>query len=138
MPLSYFLYISDVRTTKRPVPLEHSLFYSGELYNIYENETFISQGLKAARDAHKKKNSSTTSRGAGPSPAPDVARASKRETPNRGKLNKHAGSQSSRSFSGTVWGNQTNGSGQNTWGARRTTWLSLIDKLSKKSLLPVC
>ncbi|GKV33028.1 hypothetical protein SLEP1_g41582 [Rubroshorea leprosula] len=124
-------------TTKRPVPLEHSLFYSGELYKICENETFISQGVKAARDAHKKKNSSTSSRGTGPSPAPDVTRAPKRETPNRGKQNKHAGSQSSRSVSGTVWGNQTIGGGQNTWGARRTTWLSLIDKLSRKSLLPV-
>lgn len=125
-------------TTKRPVPLEHCLFYSGELYKTCENEDFMSQGVKAARDAHKKKNSSARSIGTGPSAANDSSRNPKREIPNRGKQqNKHGGSQSMKTASGTGWGNQTNNSGQNTWGARRTTWLSLIDKLSKKSLLPV-
>ncbi|CAN1232070.1 DExH-box ATP-dependent RNA helicase DExH11 [Linum grandiflorum] len=86
----------DIRltgTTKRPVPLEHCIFYSGELYTICESETLIPQGLKAAKDAWRKRNSSTSG-----------------------------------------------GSGQSNWGPRRSEsqmWLQLVNKLSKKSLLPV-
>nr|KYP60167.1 Helicase SKI2W [Cajanus cajan] len=71
-------------TTKRPVPLEHCLFYSGELYKICESETFMPHGLKAAKE--------------------------------------------------------NNSNGQNNWELRRkdaSMWLMLINKLSKKSLLPV-
>ncbi|KAB2089405.1 hypothetical protein ES319_A03G058800v1 [Gossypium barbadense] len=128
-------------TTKRPVPLEHCLFYSGELYKICEREDFIPQGLKAAKDAYKKKNSSATSGGtgsySGSSTVQDGARGQKREPFNRGKQNKHSGPQTFGNYTGTGWGNQSNGGGQNSWGSRRTTWLMLIDKLSKKSLLPV-
>ncbi|CAI0475515.1 unnamed protein product [Linum tenue] len=63
----------DIRltgTTKRPVPLEHCIFYSGELYKICENETLIAQGLKAAKDAWKKKNSNTPGGSTGPLPGP--------------------------------------------------------------------
>ncbi|KAB2038364.1 hypothetical protein ES319_D03G140100v1 [Gossypium barbadense] len=127
-------------TTKRPVPLEHCLFYSGELYKICEGETFIPLGLKAAKDAYKKKNSSATSGGtgsySGSSTVQDGARGQKREPFNRGKQNKHSGPQNFGNYTGTGWGNQSNGGGQNSWGSRRTTWLMLIDKLSKKSLLP--
>ncbi|MBA0609301.1 hypothetical protein Godav_021378 [Gossypium davidsonii] len=127
-------------TTKRPVPLEHCLFYSGELYKICEGETFIPPGLKAAKDAYKKKNSSATSGGtgsySGSSTVQDGARGQKREPFNRGKQNKHSGPQNFGNYTGTGWGNQSNGGGQNSWGSRRTTWLMLIDKLSKKSLLP--
>ncbi|CAL8998734.1 unnamed protein product [Prunus brigantina] len=60
-------------TTKKPVPLEHCLFYSGELYKICESESFIPQGFKAAKDAFKKKNMSAATGGSGshaPAPAP--------------------------------------------------------------------
>ncbi|XVF19931.1 hypothetical protein REPUB_Repub11eG0153900 [Reevesia pubescens] len=128
-------------TTKRPVPLEHCLFYSGELYKICESETFISQGLKAAKDAYKKKNSNAVSGGTGSytgsSAVQDGARGQKREISNRGKQNKHSGPQNVGNYSGTGWVNQSNGGGQNSWSSRRSTWLMLIDKLSKKSLLPV-
>lgn len=132
---------SIFRTTRRPVPLEHCLFYSGELYKICESESFMSQGLKAAKDAYKKKNSNTVSGGTGSytgsSAVQDAARGQKREISNRGKQNKHSGPQNLGNHSGTGWGNQRNGSGHNSWGSRRSTWLMLIDKLSKKSLLPV-
>eukprot|EP00257_Ricinus_communis_P017116 XP_015575481.1 DExH-box ATP-dependent RNA helicase DExH11 [Ricinus communis] len=125
-------------TTKRPVPLEHCLFYSGELYKICENETFIPQGLRVAKDAHKKKNTSAVSSGS--LALRDGAHGKKREYLNRNKQNKHFGSQNAGSFSGTSWGNQNNGNGQNNWGSRRSEaslWLQLVNKLSKKSLLPV-
>ncbi|XP_050236549.1 DExH-box ATP-dependent RNA helicase DExH11 [Mercurialis annua] len=125
-------------TTKRPVPLEHCLFYSGELYKICENETLILQGLKAAKDAHKKKT--TSALGSGSLAIRDGAQGQKREFLNRNKQNKHSGSQNPGSSSGTVYGNQNNGSGQNNWGSRRSEaslWLQLINNLSNKSLLPV-
>ncbi|KAH9661749.1 DExH-box ATP-dependent RNA helicase DExH11 [Citrus sinensis] len=130
-------------TTKRPVPLEHCLYYSGEFYKVCENEAFIPQGWKAAKDAYKRKNlsaaSGATGSYAGASSPRDGARAQKREHPNRGKQNKHSGMQNSGNFSGSGW-NQKNGGSQNNWGLRRSEvsiWLTLINKLSKKSLLPV-
>ncbi|KAK9280712.1 hypothetical protein L1049_014410 [Liquidambar formosana] len=132
-------------TTKRPVPLEHCIFYSGELYNICESETFMPQGLKAAKDAYKKKNTSVVGGGTGThvgsSGAHNGAWAQKRENPIRGKQNKHSGTQNLGNFSGTGGGNQFNSGGsQSNWGSRRSEaslWLLLINKLSKKSLLPV-
>lgn len=133
-----------ISTTKRPVPLEHCLFYSGEFYKVCENEVFIPQGWKAAKDAYKRKNlsaaSGATGSYAGASAPRDGARAQKREHPNRGKQNKHSVMQNSGNFSGSGW-NQNSGGSQNNWGLRRSEvsiWLTLINKLSKKSLLPVC
>ncbi|XP_023525002.1 DExH-box ATP-dependent RNA helicase DExH11 isoform X2 [Cucurbita pepo subsp. pepo] len=128
-------------TTKRPVPLEHCIFYSGESYKICENEIFLSHGLKAAKDASKKKTSSVASGShVGASASNDGARNRKNESFNRSKQNKHSGSQNLGNFSGSSWGNQKNGDSQNNWGSRRSdasSWLLLINKLSKKSLLPV-
>ncbi|XP_024026737.1 DExH-box ATP-dependent RNA helicase DExH11 isoform X1 [Morus notabilis] len=129
-------------TTKRPVPLEHCVFYSGEIYKVCENEIFMPQGLKVAKDAFKKKNvaSSGTGSQSGGSAAYDSSRAQKRENFTRGNKNKHFGSQGSGKFPGSGGGNQNNGNGFNNWGLRRSDaslCLSLINKLSKKSLLPV-
>ncbi|RXI04266.1 hypothetical protein DVH24_038540 [Malus domestica] len=131
-------------TTKRPVPLEHCLFYSGELYKICESEIFIPQGFKAAKDAFKKKNMSATTGGSG-SQAPasashDGTRSQKQSSNWGGKQKKQSGSQNSGNFSRTGGANQNNGNGMNSWGLRRSDaslWLSLINKLSKMSLLPI-
>lgn len=131
-------------TTKRPVPLEHCLFYSGELYKICENEKFMPQGFKTAKDAFKKKSLTGFGGGtgsyAGVSAARDGPQAQRREQSNRGKQNKHSGNQNLGNFTGTGGGNRSNGNSQNNWGSRRSDasmWLSLINKLSKLSLLPV-
>ncbi|CAA6656755.1 unnamed protein product [Spirodela intermedia] len=93
-------------TMKRPVPLEHCLFYSGELYKICESETFLPQGLRAAKDAFKKKTSTigSSSGGAGSAAA----------TQGVGRERHHE-----------------------TSGRESSMWLLLINRLSKKSLLPV-
>ncbi|XP_015873935.3 DExH-box ATP-dependent RNA helicase DExH11 isoform X3 [Ziziphus jujuba] len=129
-------------TTKRPVPLEHCLFYSGELYKICENEIFMPQGFKAAKDVFKKKN--MTARNTGSHAAHTAgnggARSHKRDNSTWGKQNKHFGSHSSGNFSGGGAGYQNNGNNLNNWGLRRSDaslWLLLVNKLSKKSLLPV-
>lgn len=126
-------------TTRRPVPLEHCIFYYGEFFKVCENEKFLSPGYTAAKDAYKKKSLSNVGGSgkytSGPSAAHDVARTQKRETYIRGKQNKHSGPQN---LGG--WGNQNYGGSQNNWGSRRSEaslWLLLINKLTKLSLLPV-
>lgn len=138
--------------------MEHCLFYSGELYKICESESFIPQGFKAAKDTFKKKNISVATGGGGgggsrvpaaagggggsrapASASHDGARGQKRETSHSGKQ-KQSGAQNSGNLSRTGGTNQNNGNGMNNWGLRRSDaslWLSLINKLSKKSLLPV-
>ncbi|KAL2568339.1 hypothetical protein AAZV13_18G062500 [Glycine max] len=124
-------------TTKRPVPLEHCLFYSGELYKICESEKFLPQGLKAAKKEASRKKNLTAGGGSGPkpgiSPGHDKARVQKRENTSH---TKHHGA----NFYGTGRGYQNNGNGQSNWELRRadaSMLLMLINKLSKKSLLPV-
>lgn len=41
-------------TLKRPVPLEHSVFYNGALFKICSQEVFMPQGLKQAAATKKK------------------------------------------------------------------------------------
>ncbi|CAL5426810.1 unnamed protein product [Camellia sinensis] len=123
-------------TTKRPVPLEHCIFYSGELYKICENEIFKAQGLKAAKDAYKRKNPNTVGGGTGAHPGfsagHEGSRGQKRENSFRDKQNKHSGS-----FSGVGGGNQQTSSNRVSWRTEMSLWLLLINKLSRKSLLPV-
>ena len=135
-------YVLAIRTTKRPVPLEHCLFYSGELHRVCENEAFLPQGLKAAKDAYNKKNAVTVKSGSamhsGSAVGSGGAHAHNRESSYRGKQ-KHSGSHSSGNANGIGLGSFTNGN-QNNQGLRRfdaSLWLQLVNKLSKKSLLPV-
>lgn len=134
-----FAFFFCVSTTRRPVPLEHCLFYSGELYKICENEAFLPQGLRAVKDVYKRKTSnivggSTTKKLGAPS-SHGASQNRLRETSARGKGQKHSGPQNIAKFSGP------SGAQQNSWGSSRSEislWLLLINKLSKKSLLPVC
>lgn len=43
-------------TLKRPVPLQHSLYYAGELFTLCSRETFSSEGLREANLLHKRRN----------------------------------------------------------------------------------
>ncbi|KAL8159337.1 hypothetical protein V2J09_000874 [Rumex salicifolius] len=130
-------------TTKRPVPLEHYLFYSGELFKICDNEVFLPPGVKAAKDAYKKKNSNIIGSGSmtysGSSSGFGGARNQSREHSQRGRQNKHSGSHNVGNLN---WASSTNlkSGGQNSSGFRRsdsTSWTQLINKLLKMSLLPV-
>eukprot|EP00955_Chlamydomonas_euryale_P087537 364302-Chlamydomonas_euryale.AAC.3 len=47
-------------TTKRPVPLEHALFYGGEMYTIGAHEEFLPLGHRQATLAWKAKNQART------------------------------------------------------------------------------
>jgi antiviral helicase SKI2 len=129
-------------TTKRPVPLEHCIFYSGELYKIFENEEFLRQGFRAAKDMHTKKNMMTAGGGPGSYSGSSGARDGGRGQ----KQIKHSASRNSGNSSGGGGGgggytNQNNGGGGQkkfgSWRSEASVWLQLINKLSKKSLLPV-
>lgn len=125
-------------TTKRPVPLEHCLFYSGVLYKVCENEEILPQGSRAAKDAYKKKNSSMVAGSSGinmlTAASHGANQSRQRENSSRGRGQKHSGFQPA----GNVSGNS--GTQQRNWGSRKaeaTLWLLLINLLLKKSLLPV-
>lgn len=118
--------------------MEHCLFYSGELYNICENEAFVTQGLKAAKNAYKKKMTTSTSGAPFGSLTNDRVRSQKHENSLQGKQNKHSGSQHLGNYSGTTWGYQNSGPNSGLRRSELSVWLSLINKLLKKSLLPVC
>ncbi|PKA51999.1 DEAD-box ATP-dependent RNA helicase ISE2, chloroplastic [Apostasia shenzhenica] len=123
-------------TSKRPVPLEHCLFYSGEIYKVCDNEAFLPQGLKAAKEAYKKKNPSVSGSNSKTfiGGAHVAGQSRQRENVGRGKGQKHSGSQPPSNFPGA------SGASQNYWGQRKSEsslWLLLINKLLKKSLLPV-
>lgn len=49
------LYVSTA-TLKRPVPLEHSLFYGNKLFPICQGDKYISDGLQKAKAEYQKKN----------------------------------------------------------------------------------
>lgn len=130
--------IRVISTSKRPVPLEHCLFYSGELYKVCENEAFLPQGLRTAKDAYKRKNSSTfggnTGKNLGAPSSQGGPQSRQRETSSQGKAQKHSGSQNVAKLSGS------SGPQKSSWGSSRSEaslWLLLIHKLSKKSFLPV-
>lgn len=133
-------------TTKRPVPLEHCIFYSGEFYKICENEMFLPQGLKSAKDSFRKKNMTNTGGNSGSGPymgnsvSTDSSRVQKHETTSRNKQHKHSSVKLTGTLSGGGGGRLNNGHGQSNWGTKRndaSTWITLINKLSKKSFLPV-
>lgn len=48
---------ANAGTTRRPVPLQHSLYYGGELYTICTKDNqFTPDGVRAATQAWKRKN----------------------------------------------------------------------------------
>ncbi|URE37999.1 DSHCT (NUC185) domain [Musa troglodytarum] len=124
-------------TTKRPVPLEHCLFYSGELYKVCESDTFLPQGFRAVKDVYKRKKSSAGMGQPGTKVGVPFAQGGSQsrqhDSSSRGKIQKHSGHQSTHSSYGTSGMNH--GSGLRR--SESSLWLILINKLSKNSLLPL-
>eukprot|EP00877_Chromochloris_zofingiensis_P011877 jgi/Chrzof1/6943/Cz02g04140.t1 len=52
-------------TMKRPVPLEHSVYYAGELFPVMRGDLFLTEGLKKAINAHKRKTAPPETGGGG-------------------------------------------------------------------------
>lgn len=127
------------RTLKRPIPLEHCIFYSGEFHKICQNEVFLPKGIQAAKDAFKKKNSRIGGAGPSTSYASSQGRGQIKQneqfSKGRGRSQKHHVPQNAHGIQGTSGTFQGN---RGTWGSQSTSWLLLIKKLTNMSLSPVC
>jgi len=123
-------------TNKRPVPLEHCLFYSGEVYKICERDMFLTQGFKEAKDAFKKKNSNKFGVKPGPRSGTPAVRAGTQgknpDTSNKGRDQKYPKHHNSNSGAATV---QQSSSGPKRF--ETLFWMPLVNNLLKKSLVPV-
>ncbi|KAI5065072.1 hypothetical protein GOP47_0019767 [Adiantum capillus-veneris] len=117
-------------TSRRPVPLEHCLYYSGELYKICDNDNFLPQGVKEARDAFNVKNTPKSSSSSG---QVGCFSGAGRGVPGRGR-NIGRGTSGQRG-SGSMGMAERSSSGG--WKPEAPQWYSLIKNLSKKGLLPV-
>uniref|UniRef100_I1NXG8 DExH-box ATP-dependent RNA helicase DExH11 n=1 Tax=Oryza glaberrima TaxID=4538 RepID=I1NXG8_ORYGL len=125
-----------IRTNKRPVPLEHCLFYSGEVFKICEKDAFLTQGYREAKEVFKKKNSSKLGMKPGSKPGTTAVRAGTQgrnpDTSSRDRDQKNPKHHHASSSAAAVQ--------QSTSGPRRSEssfWMPLINNLLKKSLVPV-
>lgn len=142
-----------LRTMRRPVPLEHCLYYGGELYKICEQSTFLPEGVKEAHKAHHAKTTKLSTgsggagggqgrggsgqgRGGGGGISGRGAGAQGRGGDNQGRGGGRKGPTSKQVAQGTI---QTamrgGGSG---WRSETSQWYTLVNNLNKKGLLPVC
>ncbi|AQK68640.1 DExH-box ATP-dependent RNA helicase DExH11 [Zea mays] len=123
-------------TNKRPVPLEHCLFYSGEVYKICERDMFLAQGFKEAKDAFKKKNLNKFGVKPGSKSGTPAVRAGTQgknpDTSNKGRDQKYPKHRNSNSGVATV---QQSSSGPKRF--ESLFWMPLVNNLLKKSLVPV-
>lgn len=123
-------------TNKRPVPLEHCLFYSGETYKVCEKDMFLTQGFREAKDTFKMKNSNKLgvkpgSKSGTPATRPGT-QGRNPDTSSRGKDQKHPKHHHTNSGAAAIQ--------QSSSGSKRSEssfWMPLINNLLKKSLVPV-
>ncbi|VAI55649.1 unnamed protein product [Triticum turgidum subsp. durum] len=123
-------------TNKRPVPLEHCLFYSGEVYKVCEKDIFLAQGFRDAKDAFKMKNANKFGAKPGTKSGTPAVRAGTQgrnpDTSSKGRDQKHPKHHQTNSGAAAIQ--------QSTSGSRRSEssfWMPLINNLLKKSLVPV-
>ncbi|KAL2653895.1 hypothetical protein R1flu_022023 [Riccia fluitans] len=121
-------------TMRRPVPLEHCLYYSGELYKICSMETFLPLGVKEARDAHHVKTVPKVSGGGGGAAQGRGAGYGAHGRGGGAGRSGHGG----KSFGGKVGNQSGSGRGGNgAWRSETSQWYSFVNYLLKKALLPV-
>lgn len=123
-------------TNKRPVPLEHCLFYSGEVYKVCEKDIFLTQGFRDAKDAFKMKNANKFGAKPGTKSGTPAVRAGTQgrnpDTSSKGRDQKYPKHHQTNSGAAAIQ--------QSTSGSRRSEssfWMPLINNLLKKSLVPV-
>ncbi|KAL3685939.1 hypothetical protein R1sor_003961 [Riccia sorocarpa] len=120
-------------TTRRPVPLEHCLYYSGELYKICSMETFLPLGVKEARDAHHVKTAPKASGSGAGAPQGRGAGYPQGRGGGAGR-----GGHGGKTFVNKVGSQSGSGRGGNgAWRSETSQWYSFVNYLLKKNLLPV-
>ena len=128
-------------TKKRPVPLEHCIYFGGDkekdFYKVGEHEAFLPTGYKVASDAHKKKllgNKTTTATPANAQAAKQTALAGRggRGGAQQGRGGRVGG----RGGTQNVTGGRGSSFGPNA-GRDKNMWVELIRNLERRELLPM-
>lgn len=124
-------------TTRRPVPLQHSLYYSGQLYAISSPQFgYDPKGYRQAKEAYSKKNALPQTKAEVKAALPTGRGDSSR---GRGRSGRGMG-QSSKGIK-THHQSQDYSRNANTGliqlRAEKTLWNSMIEFLRKKDMLPV-
>ena len=111
-------------TSKRPVPLEHMLYYSGHFYPVCSHETYDPSGWKKAKEEYKKKSG-----------IPKTKAEAKQQLPTgRGGPPKH---NAKTPGSMAALGASRMKSPEMKLRSERSQWGNLIEKFKKKALLPM-
>ena len=124
-------------TTKRPVPLEHCIYFGGDkekdFYKVGEREAFLPTGYKIAADAYKKKQlgSKATASGA-PVANKQITGRGGRSTVQPGRGGRAGG----RGGTQNVSGGAPRTSGPSA-GKDKNMWVELIRNLERRELLPM-
>lgn len=137
---------------QRPVPLEHCIYYGGELYKICEQSTFLPEGIKEAQKAHLAKTTKQASAGSsvgsasqgrgggthgrGGGPAGRGGSMPGRGGDNQGKVGGRKGPTSKQVAQGAIQAAMRGGG--TGWRSETSQWYTLINNLNSKGLLPVC
>ncbi|KAL3159262.1 hypothetical protein ABBQ32_011226 [Trebouxia sp. C0010 RCD-2024] len=132
-------------TLKRPVPLEHNLYYNSQLYPICRQDRFLSEGFSQAKLAWKKKNAipqtNKEAKAQRPDGRGDGGARGGRAAPNRGGGRAPMGGRgggAGQARAQIAAGGRGHGANSNSGlKTERTQWLALIEQLNQKKLLPV-
>ena len=130
-------------TTRRPVPLEHMLYFGGDkeedFYKIGEREQFLPGGYKAATDAlnKSKKSSISSGGGAGVSGAGRGSGRGGGRDGGRGGYGRGAGNSGNKHPGRGSGGAPNTGGAMGVRGRDKSVWVELIRCLEKRELLPM-
>ena len=126
-------------TKKRPVPLEHCIYFGGDkekdFYKVGEHEAFLPTGFKIASDAYKKKqlgNKAASTPGAAAPGSKQIAGRGGRSGTQAGRGGRIGG----RGGTQNVTGGRGKPSGPNA-GRDKNMWVELIRNLESRELLPM-
>ncbi|KAL4531705.1 hypothetical protein Ndes2437A_g09020 [Nannochloris sp. 'desiccata'] len=141
-------------TLKRPVPLEHSVYYGGKLYTVCSAEVYEPKGFRLAREAYSKKHAlpqtKTEAKAALPTGRGDGGGGGGRGgggagggRATRGGRGSSGGGAGRGGTYGAPPGASSNTSGRGGGGGgiqlrgERNQWSELISLLKKQELLPM-
>lgn len=125
-------------TTRRPVPLEHSMYYGGQFYTICTAEKYDPTGYKRAKDAQNKKTAAPQTKAEAKAALPTGrgdggGRGGRGGGPGRGPARSHRPS----GAPGGVGSGGGGASGAPQLRSEKSQWNQLIADLKKKDLLPM-
>lgn len=136
-------------TMRRPVPLEHSLYYAGQLFTVCSHERYDQLGFKKARDTYDKKNAVPQTKSEAKAALPtgrggfgrgDGGGRGPQQQQQQRKTGGGTGSGSNSKFVATRMAaltNQSSSSASAQLRGERSQWGQLIDLLKKRDLLPM-